>query len=272
MDVGLFVSLQDLSFTDKVSQPGINVSKPKSVPLTSKVDEVCRPTPPPLQEDGDNPSFLQKGGEGAIMIGFPSSMKDGPLINSLIDVGPMANCMESFLPDDDLISKVQKVVFDHNITLNSDAMDKIVDAIDQDLVNLNSSLVIPPTRNPFYIPSDKIQDVEVTLGLSGEGVGNVGLDPMIKKPLLQFPLSPTLPSPSPAKRGRKPKTFYTQLEIDVGIQSTLLSPKLGSGKKKLKFSPPFTRSVASKHCLKSELENVDLAIEKRGEDASPQGK
>lgn len=98
--------------------------------------------------------------------------------------------------------------------MNNDVTDKVVDAIDQDLVNLNSSLVIPPTCNPFEILSlDKDLDCENALCV----VNKVEFDPAINKPLVQTPLSLSYPLLSPAKRGRKPKAFYTQLEIDVGI-------------------------------------------------------
>lgn len=273
MESALFASLKGLSFEDKVSRPSkFHNSKPVT-PL-SNIYVGSWPESPPLQGSAfvDNvigASVIQKDGDGATVLGYPFPMKDGLIINSQTNAHPAINCMDSFLPDADLISKVQKVVFDHNITSNLVVTDKVVEAIDQDLVNLNSSLVIPPTGNPFYILSDKAQEDDNSLGVIGDGDGNAGF---INKHLVQFSLSPTSPSPSPAKRGRKSKAFYTQLEIDASIQSMLLSSNLISGMRKTKCSPSFTRSVASKHSLKAELVSADFSIEKRGEITSPQEK
>lgn len=89
------------------------------------------------------------------LMGLPSSVKNGLLTTSLLDVGLMTSCLESFLPDDVLISKVQKVVFENNIISNLEVTDKTMDAIDQDLIKLNSSLVISPSANSFELLSDK---------------------------------------------------------------------------------------------------------------------
>lgn len=108
--------------------------------------------------------------------------------------------------DESLIFEVQKLVSKHNNTLNHDVTGKVVDVIDQDLAKLNSSLFIPLTCNPFEILSlDKALDCEDALSKDNK----VGFDPVINKPLVQTPLSPSSPLLSPAKRGRKPKAFYT---------------------------------------------------------------
>lgn len=174
--------------------------------------------------------------------------------------------------DEKLISQVQKLVTVNNLTLNHDIIEKVVTSIDQDLVNLNKSLEIPPTHNPFEI----LSPIKVLVDEGDMSDGNkVAFDLGTNLPLAQTSLFLCSPFISPSKWGRKPKAFHTQLEIDAGIQSTLFSSGSGSLRKKYKFSPPLTSSIATKRNLQAAFvvgkEGRDNANKKRGDNASPRG-
>lgn len=96
-------------------------------------------------------------------------------------------------------------------------------------------------------------------------------------PLVQTTLLPTSPLSTLRKRGRKPKHTKTKLEIDEGIQSTIISSLETSTKKRSKkpFSPPLKRALATKRSLHKVfsiglVSPVSLNV-LRGADASPQG-
>lgn len=190
-------------------------------------------------------------------------------------------------PDDHLIAQVQNIVNTNNIVLNFELANRVTTSIAVDLGRLDNDLSAFPTNNPFEllnlertmvpfvleVPSNSIGVDVLDQGKDKALIGSAPLDSN-GLPLLQSPLSRTSPFSTPTKRGCKPKHVKTKLEIDAGIQSTLLSPLDSSKKKRSKnpFSLPVTRALASKRILRKEFfreSYLRLLIVKRGESMTP---
>lgn len=80
-------------------------------------------------------------------------------------------------------------------------------------------------NNPFEVISPgkfEVGEEEGEVALKRISSLKVGGELTISQSAMQASPNPILTSPS--KRGRKPKNSKTQQEIDVGIQSTLISP------------------------------------------------
>lgn len=147
------------------------------------------------------------------------------------NIGPSSgNIVEAplIISNEHLINQVRDLVKKHSMPLDALTTNKVIKSISADLNTIQKELIIPSSHYPFDVLSnasdmdkENFPPPESPLKVS-KGV-----------PLVQSPFPKVSPLLSPRSRGRPPKHSKTQEEIDVGIQSTLISsPSLLSKRKK----------------------------------------